>query len=170
MRRFFPILTAVMLLISSPPNGAAQEWRSEMPELVGQGILRVFFMDVYLLKLFSQDGTFSLNRDFVLEFTYKRPVSKDVIIDASLDEMKKAGGVDAAQLTAWRDKLGKALIDMEADETASVIFSEEGVITFFSPNNPAISFQDPLLRNSFASIWLGDKTSHPSLRKKLLGK
>ena len=83
-----------------------------MPELVGQGILSVFFMDVYLLKLYSQDGTFSLNRDFVLEFTYKRPVSKDVIIDASLDEMKKAGGVDAAQLTAWHDKLGKALIDM----------------------------------------------------------
>jgi hypothetical protein len=170
MRRFFPILTAVMLLISSPPNGAAQEWRSQMSELVGQGILSVFFMDVYLLKLYSQDGTFSLNRDFVLEFTYKRPVSKDVIIDASLDEMKKAGGVDSAQLTAWRDNLGKALIDMEADETASVIFSEEGVITFFSPNNPVVSFQDPALRNSFALIWLGDKTSHPSLRKKLLGK
>ena len=77
-----------MLLIASPQHSEAQHWRGQMPELVGQGTLSVFFMDIYLLKLYSQDGTFSLNRDFVLEFTYKRPVSKDVIIEASLDEMK----------------------------------------------------------------------------------
>ena len=170
MRRFFPILTSLIVLIASQPHGEAQHWRGQMPELVGQGTLSVLFLDIYLLKLYSQDGTFSLNRDFVLEFTYKRHVSKDVIIEASLDEMKKAGGADEAQLASWRDKLDSALIDMEADETASVIFLEEGIITFVSPNNPAVSFQDPSFRNSFALIWLGDKTSHPSLRKKLLGK
>ena len=71
----------MVLLITASPSYAsngADNWRSKFPgmKLVGGGVLTVFFMDIYKLNLYANDGLYSERNDFVLEFEYLKPVSK----------------------------------------------------------------------------------------------
>ena len=106
----------------------------------------------------------------MLEFDYKKSVSKKTIVDASIDELSKAPSVNSLEIEAWKQILEKGISDMQAGEKASVIFSKSGSVEFWSENPEPISFQDLKFAKNFAAIWLGPKTSRPKLRLALLGK
>ena len=154
------------------PVGAQADWKTRYPDLhvVGTGVLKVFFMDIYNLTLHSRERDYRVSDHFALEFNYKKSVSKKTIVDASIDELSKAPSVNSLKIEAWKKILEKGISDMQAGEKASVIFSKSGSIEFWSENREPISFQDPEFAENFAAIWLGAKTSHPKLRLALLGK
>ncbi|MDA8614492.1 chalcone isomerase family protein [Alphaproteobacteria bacterium] len=162
-------LIACSLLIT--PVGAQTDWKTRYPDLqvVGTGVLKVFFMDIYNLTLHSKERNYSASDQFALEFEYKKSVSKKTIIDASIDELSKAPNVGPAETKAWKQILERGINDMQAGEKASVVFSKSGIVEFWSENREPISFQDLKFAKNFAAIWLGPKTSHPKLRSALLG-
>ena len=162
-------LIACSLLIT--PVGAQTDWKTRYPDLqvVGTGVLKVFFMDIYNLTLHSKERNYSASDQFALEFEYKKSVSKKTIIDASIDELSKAPNVGPAETKAWKQILERGINDMQAGEKASVVFSKSGNVEFWSENREPISFQDLKFAKNFAAIWLGPKTSHPKLRSALLG-
>ena len=163
-------LIACSLLIT--PVGAQTDWKTRYPDLqvVGTGVLKVFFMDIYNLTLHSKERNYSASDQFALEFEYKKSVSKKTIIDASIDELSKAPNVGPAETKAWKQILERGINDMQAGEKASVVFSKSGNVEFWSENREPISFQDLKFAKNFAAIWLGPKTSHPKLRLAILGK
>ena len=163
-------LIACSLLIT--PVGAQTDWKTRYPDLqvVGTGVLKVFFMDIYNLTLHSKERNYSASDQFALEFEYKKSVSKKTIIDASIDELSKAPNVGPAETKAWKQILERGINDMQAGEKASVVFSKSGNVEFWSENREPISFHDLKFAKNFAAIWLGPKTSHPKLRLALLGK
>ena len=165
------LLLTSMLIYVSYPAIAADEWRSNFPTatLVGSGILKVFFMDIYKVRLYSDSGHYSSKADFILEFEYLKPVSKETIIDASIKELSRLTDVTSKQKELWSKILNKGIVDMGAGETASVSFLKSGKIIFESPDGLPMSFDAPKFTHQFASIWLGEKTSFPRLRKDLLG-
>ena len=69
---------------------------------VGGGVLTVFFLDIYKLNLYANDGLYSERNDFVLEFEYLKPVSKSTIIDASINELTKPDDVTSTEIKFWK--------------------------------------------------------------------
>ena len=153
------------------PVGAQTDWKTRYPDLqvVGTGVLKVFFMDIYSVTLHSKERDYRVSDHFALEFDYKKSVSKKIIVDASMDELSKAPNVSSVEKKAWKQILEKGISDMQAGEKASVVFSKSGNVEFWSENREPISFQDIKFARNFAAIWLGPKTSHPKLRLALLG-
>ncbi|MDB3880383.1 chalcone isomerase family protein [Alphaproteobacteria bacterium] len=164
------LLIACLLIIT--PMGAQANWKTRYPdlEIVGTGILRVFFMDIYSLTLHSKERDFSVSDHFALEFDYKKSISKKTIVDASMDELSKAQNVGSVEIRAWKKILEKGIRDMQAGDKASVVFSKTGDVEFWLENKELISFKDPKFAENFAAIWLGPQTSRPKLRLALLGK
>ncbi len=164
------VLIACLLFVTS--MRAQADWKTGYPDLrvVGTGILKVFFMNIYRLTLYSKERDYSVSDHFALEFDYKKSISKKIIVDASMDELSKAPNVSSAEIKAWKQILEKGISDMQAGEKASVVFSNTGDVEFWSENQKRISFQDIKFAKHFAAIWLGPQTSHPKLRLALLGK
>ena len=165
------LLLSSMLIYSSNPAVAAGLWRSNFPAatLVGSGVLKVFFMDIYKIRLYSGSGRYSSQGDFILEFEYLTAVSKDTIIDASIKELSRLTVVNPKQEELWKKILNRGIVDMGAGEIASVSFLKSGETIFESPNGVPLSFDAPKFKSQFSSIWLGEGTSYPELRKDLLG-
>ena len=163
-------LIACLLFVT--PIGAQADWQTRYPDLqvVGTGVLKVFFMDIYSLTLYSKQRDYSGSDSFALEFEYKKSVSKNTIIDASMNELSKTPNVRSVEINAWKQILEKGISDMQAGEKASVVFSRSGNVEFWSENSKPISFHDLKFAENFAAIWLGPQTSHPKLRLALLGK
>jgi hypothetical protein len=163
-------LIACLLFVT--PMGAQADWKTRYPDLrvVGTGILRVLFMDIYSLTLHSKEHDYRLSDHFALEFNYIKSISKNIIVDASMDELSKAPNVGSVELKAWKQILEKGISDMRVGEKASVVFSKSGDVEFWSEKHESISFQDLKFAKNFAAIWLGPQTSHPKLRLALLGK
>ena len=166
------IVFLIACLIFVTPMGAQADWKAHYPDLrvVGTGVLKVFFVNIYRLTLHSKERDYSVSDHFALEFDYKKSVSKEIIVDASMDELAKIANVDSVEMKAWKQLLEKGIIDMQAGEKASVVFSKSGDVEFWSENRELISFQDLKFAENFAAIWLGPQTSHPKLRLALLGK
>ena len=159
-------------LLFVTPMGAQADWKTRYPDLqvVGTGVLKVFFMDIYRVTLHSKERDYSVSDHFALEFDYKRSVSKKTVIDASMDELSKAPNVGSAETKAWKQILERGISDMQAGEKASVVFSKSGDVEFWLANQEPISFKDLKFAKNFAAIWLGPETSRPKLRLALLGK
>ena len=166
------IVFLIACLLFVTPMGAQADWKTRYPDfqVVGTGVLKVFFMDIYSLTLHSKESDYSVSDHFALEFNYKKSISKKTIVDASMDELSKAPNVDLAALKAWKKILEKGISDSQVGEKASVVFSKSGDVEFWSENRKPVSFQDLNFAKNFAAIWLGPQTSHPKLRLALLGK
>ena len=126
-------------------------------------------MDIYNLTLHSKGRDYRVSDHFALEFDYKKSVSKKTIVDASINELSKVPNVGSIEIKAWKQILEKGIIDMQAGEKASVVFSKSGDVEFWLENRETFSFQDLKFAENFATIWLGPQTSHPKLRLALLG-
>ena len=163
-------LIACVLFVT--PMGAQAGWKSRYPDLqvIGTGVLKVFFMDIYNLTLHSKEPNYAVSDHFALEFNYKKSVSKKTIIDASMDELSRLPDVSSVELKAWKQILESSISDIQAGEKVSVVFSKSGDIEFWSESREPLSFQNLKFAKSFAAIWLGPQTSHPKLRLALLGK
>jgi hypothetical protein len=166
------VVFLISCLLFVTPMGAQADWKTRYPDLqvVGTGVLKVFFLDIYSLTLHSKERDYSVSDHFALEFNYKRSVSKKTIVDASMDELSKAPNVRSLEIKAWKQILERGIIDMQDGEKASVVFSKSGDVEFWSENQELFSFQNQKFAKNFAAIWLGPQTSHPKLRSALLGK
>ena len=162
-------LIACLLFVT--PMGAQANWKTRYTDLkvVGTGVLKVFFMDIYSLTLHSKERDYSVSDHFALEFNYKNSVSKKTIVDATMGELSKAPNVGSVEIKAWKQLLEKGISDMEAGKKATVVFSKSGDVEFWLENRETFSFQDLKFAENFATIWLGPQTSHPKLRLALLG-
>ena len=165
-------MTLVACVLFVTPMGAQADWKSRYPDLqmIGNGVLKVFYMDIYNLTLHSTERNYAVSDHFALEFNYKKSVSKKTIVTASMDELSRSPDVSSVEMKAWKQILESSISDMHAGEKVSVIFSKSGDVEFWSENREPISFQNLKFAKNFAAIWLGPQTSYPKLRLALLGK
>ena len=167
--------TLVLIVICTlfvPSNVLAENWwysKMQNPYLIGQGTLKIYFWNIYNLKLYSQSEIFNKSKNMVLEFEYLRKVSKQSVIDASIIELKK-NLIDEKKLILWEKYLQKSIKDMSIGEKAALYFSPDKQITFFVEGETAITIKDKEFGNAYVDIWIGENTFKPKLRKKLLGK
>jgi hypothetical protein len=163
MRRFLSAVFCLML--------GANAWA--IPELttVGQGTYRYLFWQLYDARLATADGKFAgyqHNTPLMLELTYKRDISREQFIEATVDEWSKLGGSNKAQHSAWASRLQALWQDVKKGDRLAAVLLSDGRVTFYFNDSKTGTIEDTAFGSAFFDIWLHPETSAPALRRALI--
>ncbi|HEX5792476.1 MAG TPA: chalcone isomerase family protein [Rheinheimera sp.] len=144
-----------------------------MPELktVGQGSYRYLFWQLYDARLASPDGGFAgyqQSAPLLLELTYKRDISRQQFIDATIDEWQKLGQSSAEQQQQWALQLQTLWQDVKEGDRLAALLLEDGRVQFYFNGVETGMLADTAFGVAFFDIWLHPDTSAPKLRRQLI--
>ena len=170
MKLINTILTIIVLIPSllHASDHGTKDFQS--PTLIGEGTLNVLMWEVYNLRLYTDGTSFSWNNKFMLEFDYSRELKKESVIDASLKEFKLQPNVTDKDIKAWAVYLEQVIQSVQKGTKASVMWVPDGQIIFHYEGSKPTTIKNEKFARAFLNIWLGEKTSRPKLRNKLLNK
>lgn len=137
-------------------------------EQVGTTRFSVFVWDVYDICLYAPEGRFDPNTPFALHLEYLRSIRGDVIAEKSVDEMRKQG-ISEVKLAAWYVQMKRIFPDVDRGTELIGVFNPDGPTEFYNGSQMIGQVVDPDFGPAFAGIWLGEESSRPELRKKLIG-
>lgn len=144
-----------------------------VPELstVGEGSYRYLFWQLYDARLATQSGEFesySQSTPLLLELTYKRDISKQQFIDATVDEWQKLGHSSKEQQQQWAEQLQSLWQDVKEGDTLAALLLADGRVTFYLNAVETGALEDTAFGPAFFDIWLHPDTSAPKLRRQLI--
>jgi len=140
----------------------------DSPELVGQGQYRQAFWKIYDARLFANQGKYAPDNDFALQLEYSRSLSGQHIVDKSIELIFAQGPFPDTRLEQWEQILDAVIPDVKkGDQLTGIRLSST---SYFYLNDELVGeISEPQLNQYFFDIWLGEDTSAPDLRQKLLG-
>lgn len=137
--------------------------------VLGQGEMRWFGLRLYSAELWSSRERFDPEQTFALRITYARRFEGARLASASVDEMRRLGYQDAAQLTRWQQTMNRVFPDVgEGDVLTGVYLPERGA-AFYLGQRSLGEIEDREFARAFFAIWLDPRTREPALRQQLLG-
>lgn len=166
------LLLAAITLGFSFPAFSLEAIKQQLPDasIVGEARLSVALWDVYDAMLYAPNGSFDASKPFALSLRYMRKINGKDIADRSVEEMREQGYGDEIKLAAWNTQLKTIFPDVENGTVLSAVFIPDQKKTIFYNGNKQIGIiKDAEFTKWFSDIWLGEKTSEPTLRRKLLG-
>lgn len=169
----FPLFT--MMLFAPPavaaarpvlPAGIMKQAGTPFTQ-VGSSNYRKLGFNVYRASLWAPDGSYDKAKPFALQVHYTRSLSKDTVVNAVMDDVRKQQLADGATMDSWQKMLTKTLPAVK-DGDEIVGLSTPGKPTrLFHNGRQIISISDRRLSDSFFNIWLGDIADH-DMRAQLL--
>lgn len=160
-----------LALLGIVPAHAAEHIRTYVhaAQKVGEGRLTYLLWDVYDATLYAPDGSWQEGQPFALRLSYLRKIEGKKIADRSVEEMRKQGISDEVKLAAWHAQMSEIFPDVDEGVSLTGIYTEKGEAVFYKNNKEIGTIRDPAFSQAFFNIWLGEDTSAPDLRRKLLG-
>ena len=137
----------------------------------GQSRLTVWGFAVYDARLWVAPGfrrSAFAEHALALELAYLRDFSAEDIARRSLQEMRRAEPIDAAQARAWQETLTRVLPDVKAGDRLLGIYRPGRGASFLHNGQPVGEVADARFARLFFGIWLGPASSEPGLREALL--
>lgn len=169
MRKFLPALYVYFLLASTAFASEAALKHVPDAQEVGTGRLSVVFWDVYDATLYAPGGTWDPQAPHALKIHYFREIEGPDIADRTVEEMRKQGFADEKKLAAWQAELRRVFPLVTRGSELTAVLQPGKPTSFYFNDKPIGSIADAQFGPQFFAIWLGEKTSEPALRKKLLG-
>jgi len=172
---WFKRTMACVLCIALLGNAmASPTWRDEVPDalVVGKGEMRWLGFRIYRAVLWGSRQPFEPGSKFALQLTYYRSISRDRLVNTSMDEMRRLGSapIDEAEQTRWKYQLQRAFVDVQpGDQLTGVNIPGYGMRFYYGEKQVA-DIGDPVLAKAFFDIWLNEKSRDPELRGQLLGR
>lgn len=140
----------------------------DAPTVIGEKRLTYFIWDVYDASLLAPDGIFDETKEFALRLKYLRDVKGTDITKISLEEIKKQGLDDGVTLEKWKQEMNAIFPDIKKSDMITGIRDVSGHAVFYLNDKRLGAIKDKDFTKAFFDIWLGEKTTMPSLRQKLL--
>lgn len=169
-RRLGQWLSCVLMLQASL---ALADWQREMPaaRLVGSGDFSWFGFNLYSARLWSPVAPPTWERPFALELTYRRQLTRDSLVRASLDEMRRIAGasVDEARLARWEGEMRGAFVDVQPGQRITGLYLPGKGCRFYVDEQFHREVTDAAFARAFFAIWLDERSRAPQLRRALLG-
>jgi glycine cleavage system H lipoate-binding protein len=165
------IYTASSSASNSALSTAAQPaWASFLPKAgeVGSGEFRYWGFLVYDATLWSPQGEYQPGGPFALSLRYARDVSREDIVEASIDQMRDLG-LPVSRHPEWKAKLDQVMASVKSGDTLTGVYTPGQGAVFFH-NDKLTGQVNEQLAKAFFAIWLDPKTTEPKLRQALLGK
>ena len=163
------ILLIILLSLNTSFASEMQKEAFSSPTIIGEGTLKVFFMEIYDLRLIADSPTFSWQNKFKLDFIYTRDLKKDSVIKSSIKELRRQSSVSESDIESWQGYLEQSIRPVQEGTHATVLWNPEGLITFHYENSDPTTIEDEDFARAFLNIWLGEETSQPELQSEILG-
>ena len=163
------ILLIILLSLNTSFASEMQKEAFSSPTIIGEGTLKVFFMEIYDLRLIADSPTFSWQNKFKLDFIYTRDIKKDSVIKSSIKELRRQSSVSESDIESWQGYLEQSIRPVQEGTHATVLWEPEGQITFHYENSDPTTIEDEDFARAFLNIWLGEETSQPELQSEILG-
>lgn len=147
-------------------------WAVPELETVGQGSYRYMLWQLYDARLASSDGNFvdyEQSTPLLLELTYKRNISRDQFIKATVDEWKKLKQTTSQQQQLWATQLEALWQDVKKGDRLAALLLPDNTVEFYFNGNKTGVVADQAFGPAFFNIWLDSATSAPKLREQLTG-
>lgn len=139
------------------------------PQLVGKGRMTYLGFKVFDAELYAPEGNYRSSKPFALKLIYLRNFKGKDITKSSVKEMKRQGGVSAAQLETWAKQMDRIFPNVSPGQSITGVRTASGSAVFYLGSRKLGSINDPAFSKRFFSIWLGSNTRNPRLRAKLVG-
>jgi hypothetical protein len=159
---------SVVLLMICPAFGHGHP-SLEPTQLVGSGILKIYWAKVYTLSHYHITAPGPYENATVLTYDYLRDIPKEATLKASLEEFARYPNITKEKQARWMGYLDIALTDMAVGDHAEIWHTSDGSLTFFTRDHTPHRFDDAEFAEVFMNIWLGENTNYPELRQHLLG-
>lgn len=148
-------------------------WQDAVPgaQIIGTGDFSVWGFDVYNARLWSAARPLADGQPFALELIYRRTISRDDLVKASVDEIKRLAGssVSPAKLASWQIQMQQSFVDVQAGTRITGVYLPGQGARFFVGQQLQHEIDDPQFARAFFDIWLDPRTRSPELRQQLLG-
>lgn len=146
--------------------GPVQE-RMPSASIVGEARFTYYFWDVYDAVLYAPEGKWPAEQ-FALRLTYLRDFEGNEIAERSIKEMKSQGLDDEKKIAAWLNSMRDIFPDINEDEHLLGVVGDNGQTLFYQQETLLGKVEDPEFTRWFFNIWVGEKTSEPDFRDKLI--
>ncbi len=164
-------LALVILMILAPP--ASADWRSSLPaaQLSGSGDFTWFGLRLYTARLWRAGAVWTWNEPFALELTYHRALSRNTLVQASIEEMQRLAKPPLASDTVerWAATLTEAFVDVRPGTRITGLYLPGYGCRFYVDGQLSQEVTDPVLARAFFAIWLDPRSRDAQLRERLLG-
>ncbi|MCG7550693.1 chalcone isomerase family protein [Pseudoalteromonas sp. Of7M-16] len=172
MKQFKYSLMALLLLMGGFANSNEVDALNLTKNLkqVGQTARMTYlFWDIYDIRLYSATGLFDSQQPFVLQLTYLRDLNGQEIAKRSLQEMQKQGFNNKQLGQQWLGQMETIFPNVTDNYSLFGVRGEDGATRFYDNSKLLGEIKDQNFTKWFFDIWLGDKTSEPAMRAKLIG-
>lgn len=144
-----------------PAGAKAQAWQQW-----GSGDMRFLGFALYRATLWVA-GTGIDNSPHALTLHYRRNISREQLVSASLDEMRRLGSPDAA-VARWRADLERVFPDVKAGERIIGLHLPGQGARLYHQGRMTGEVNDADFAQRFFAIWLAPRTRSPEVRALLL--
>ena len=159
----------------SHAGDAAAGWRlarcATAGAVAGQWRLHLVGFRLYSARLWTDGQGQDWARPFALELLYHRALTRDSLIQASLQEMQRlgGGGVTPQQLANWAQIMETAFTDVRPGMRIAGLYLPGAGCRFYVDGRLTAEVRDAAFARAFFAIWLGPRARDPQLRLRLLG-
>jgi hypothetical protein len=152
---------------------AGQDWRALIPQAqaLGGGDLTWFGLRIYRATLWSASRPFDDAQPFALQLHYYRSISRERLVNTSMDEIRRLSraALPAATLSRWETLLASAFINVnEGDELVGIYLPSRGM-RLYDRQRMLAEIDDQALARAFFDIWLNPDSRDKKLRQRLMG-
>ncbi|MEP4768067.1 MAG: chalcone isomerase family protein [Roseibium sp.] len=137
--------------------------------LVGKGRMTFLGFKIFDAELYAPGGAYSASKPFALKLTYLRNFKGVDIAKRSASEIKKLGNVSKAKLVSWTRQMETIFPNVSPGQSITGVRTATGGTRFYFENRNIGTIKDPAFSRNFFNIWLGNSTSNPRLRARLVG-
>ncbi|MFF7064980.1 chalcone isomerase family protein [Pseudomonas sp. NPDC008258] len=165
------LYTLAILIIMAQP--ACADWRQSLApaRMAGSGEFTWFGLRLYTAQLWHSGSAWNWDEPFALELIYHRSLSRDTLVQASLDEMQRLADRPLATdtLNRWSQAMREAFVDVRPGMRISGLYLPGKGCRFYVDGQPGAEVNDPAFARAFFAIWLDPRARDPQLRQRLLG-
>lgn len=167
MLRTLCLLFLVMTFSIQAAIPAPVQERIPDASVVGEARFTYYFWDVYDAVLYAPEGKWPAER-FALRLTYLRDFEGKEIAERSIKEMKAQGLENEEKISAWLKAMNDIFPDINEDEHLLGVVGDNGEALFYQQDSLLGKVEDPEFTRWFFNIWVGEKTTEPDFRDKLI--
>lgn len=161
----------VALALALPAHAAS--WHDDLPQAreIGSGEFRWFGFSLYSARLWSERRPFDTNAPFALELTYHRAISREQLVQTSIEQIKHLYGdsLPPYKLKRWEIEMTRAFRAVAANDQLIGVFLPLQGCRFYSQKEWIADIPDQEFATAFFAIWIDERTTATRLRAQLLG-
>ena len=138
------------------------------PKPLGTAQFTFFGATLYSATLYTENGkAYSSSAPFILELTYKRSISAQNLIKATLSEMKRMGNLNDQKNV--ETSLSKCFRNVKNGDRFAAVNVNASTIDFYFNDQKTCTFNQSNISKAFFDIWLSSNSRSPAQSAILIG-